>query len=77
MAAAAAHADFDLAKLASWKAGEPVPFMFLASTFEAVAEESKRLAIISIMVRVFAPPHMCAVMCRHLLLGLRCRQCML
>ena len=51
MAAAAAHADFDLGKLASWSAGAPVPFAFLADTFEAVAEESKRLAIISIMVR--------------------------
>lgn len=51
MAAAAAHADFDLGKLASWTAGQPVPFSFLADTFEAVGEESKRLAIINIMVR--------------------------
>lgn len=54
MAAAAAHADFDLDKLAKWKAGQPVPFAFLADTFEAVAEESKRLAIINIMVGIVA-----------------------
>ena len=39
--AAALHSSFDLTTLVTWKAGEPVPFGFLADTFEAIAEESK------------------------------------
>lgn len=39
--AAALHSGFDLSTLVTWKAGEPVPFGFLAATFEAIAEESK------------------------------------
>lgn len=39
--AAAEHGSFDLDKLATWKEGEPVPFAFLADTFEAIGEESK------------------------------------
>ncbi len=44
------HGKFDLDKLATWKAGQPVPFAFLADTFEAIAEESKRLVITSLLV---------------------------
>lgn len=39
--AAAEHGSFELAKLATWGEGKPVPFGFLASTFEAIGEESK------------------------------------
>ena len=41
VAAAAAHAEFDLAKLSTWEAGKPVPFSFLVATFEGIADESK------------------------------------
>ena len=50
VAAAAKHGKFELDKLATWKAGQPVPFAFLADTFEAIAEESKRLVITSLLV---------------------------
>ncbi len=42
LAAAALHADFDLDALATWAPGKPVPFAFLAATFEEISEESKR-----------------------------------
>ena len=48
--AAAEHADVDVSKLVTWPAGAPVPFGFLADTFEAIAEESKRLQITRILV---------------------------
>ena len=50
-AAAAQHNDFDVAKLATWQAGSPIPFGFLANTYEAIAEESKRLVITRLLVR--------------------------
>ena len=50
IAAAAKHGKFELDKLATWQAGQPVPFAFLADTFEAIAEESKRLVITSLLV---------------------------
>lgn len=50
VAAASKHGKFELDKLATWKAGQPVPFAFLADTFEAIAEESKRLVITSLLV---------------------------
>lgn len=50
LAAAGKHGKFELEKLATWKAGQPVPFAFLADTFEAIAEESKRLIITSLLV---------------------------
>ncbi|DBB17196.1 hypothetical protein WJX82_005523 [Trebouxia sp. C0006] len=53
VAAASKHGKFDLDKLATWKAGQPVPFAFLADTFEAIAEESKRLVITSLLVNCF------------------------
>lgn len=50
VAAASKHGKFELDKLATWQAGQPVPFAFLADTFEAIAEESKRLVITSLLV---------------------------
>ncbi|KFM24321.1 DNA ligase 1 [Auxenochlorella protothecoides] len=51
--AAAEHADFDLSKVITWTLGSPVPFGFLADTFEAIAEESKRLVITRILIGAF------------------------
>lgn len=51
--AAAEHTSFDLASLVTWEAGKPVPFSFLANTFEAIAEESKRLTITSLLISAF------------------------
>ncbi len=42
LAAAADHHGFDPAALATWGKGQPVPFSFLADTFEAIGEEPKR-----------------------------------
>ena len=50
VAAAGKHGKFELEKLATWKAGQPVPFAFLADTFEAIAETTKRLVITSLLV---------------------------
>lgn len=50
VAAASLHADFDLeahVALAKWKAGDPVPYAFLAATFNEIAPQSKRLGIIA------------------------------
>jgi len=41
--------ETDVSKLVFWKAGQPVPYKFLADTFEAIAETSKRLAITSML----------------------------
>lgn len=51
--AAARHGTFQLEKLATWTPGKPVPFSFLADTFEAIADESKRLIITSLLVNAF------------------------
>lgn len=50
VAAAALHADFDVEShvaVARWNAGDPVPYAFLAATFNEIAPQSKRLAIIA------------------------------
>lgn len=50
LAAAALHADFDVdahVAVAKWQAGQPVPYAFLAATFNEIAPQSKRLAIIA------------------------------
>ena len=50
VAAAAQHASFDMAALVSvakWDAGTAVPYAFLAATFNEIAPQSKRLAIIA------------------------------
>jgi hypothetical protein len=53
VAAAKAYANFDSAELATWKAGEPVPFLFLATTFEAIANQPKRLQMTQLLVTAF------------------------
>lgn len=51
--AAAEHGSFDLGKIVTWTAGERVPFSFLADTFNAIGDESKRLVITSMLVNAF------------------------
>lgn len=51
--AAAEHNSFDLDALVTWKAGEPVPFSLLASTFEAIADTTKRLERTGILINAF------------------------
>lgn len=53
VAAAEAYGNFDVSKVATWKAGEPVPFTFLASTFETIASTTKRLEITHFLVGAF------------------------
>ncbi|CAL8463942.1 g3477 [Coccomyxa elongata] len=53
VAAAKAYANYDSVELATWKAGEPVPFLFLAHAFEAIANEPKRLQITQLLVTTF------------------------
>lgn len=50
LAAAAQHGTFELDKLATWQAGQPVPFAFLADTFESVAETPKRILMTNLLV---------------------------
>ena len=52
LAAAAKHGSVDIGALVGgkWEAGKPVPFEFLADTFEAIAETSKRLDIVNLLV---------------------------
>eukprot|EP00892_Ulva_mutabilis_P007850 jgi/Ulvmu1/5437/UM222_0001.1 len=50
VAAAAQHAGFDMdavVSMARWDAGKPVPYAFLAATFNEIAPQSKRLAIVA------------------------------
>ncbi len=51
--AAAKHATFDVQSLITWQAAKPVPYGFLADTFEAIAGTSKRLAIIHMLTNCF------------------------
>lgn len=51
--AAAEHGTFDLSKIVTWKDGAPVPFGFLADTFNAIGDESKRLVITRMLVSAF------------------------
>lgn len=56
VAAAGLHKDFDVEQAIeghAWKAGEPVPYSFLAATFDAIAPETKRLAIIGMLTKAF------------------------
>lgn len=46
-------ADFNPKKAASWKDGDPVPFLFLASALELISNESGRIAITEILCNVF------------------------
>lgn len=51
--AAAEHRDFKPSDLINWEAGKPVPFLFLANTFEAIAEESSRITIANFLINAF------------------------
>ena len=51
--AAGEHGSFDLSKIATWPAGSPTPFSFLADTFNAIGDESKRLIITGMLVNAF------------------------
>ena len=56
VSAAALHKNFDLDALAAdtpWKAGEAVPYLFLANTFDNIAPETKRLAIVAMLTGAF------------------------
>ncbi|OAY77562.1 DNA ligase 1, partial [Ananas comosus] len=45
--------DFDPKAAASWKPGDPVPFLFLARGLELISNESGRIAITEILSNVF------------------------
>jgi DNA ligase-1 len=51
--AAELYAACDVGAAATWPPGAPVPFAFLAETFEAIGDEPKRLAITALLVRAF------------------------
>jgi len=55
IAAAAKHASVDVEKLINgkWKAGQPVPYEFLADTFEEIAQTTKRLEITVLLISCF------------------------
>ncbi|KAK3265799.1 tRNA ligase [Cymbomonas tetramitiformis] len=44
---------YDPKAAATWAPGKPVPYSFLASTFEKISEESKRLLITEILANAF------------------------
>lgn len=46
-------ADFNPKKAASWKNGDPVPFLFLARALELISNESGRIAMTEILCNVF------------------------
>lgn len=51
--AAKLYATFDLDTVATWAAGQPVPYAFLAAAFDEINAVTKRLVIIGILVKVF------------------------
>ncbi|KAG2493340.1 hypothetical protein HYH03_008474 [Edaphochlamys debaryana] len=51
--AAAKYGKDDFQKLITWKEGAPVPYALLADTFEAIAETTKRLEIVALLVSAF------------------------
>ncbi|KXZ56337.1 hypothetical protein GPECTOR_1g298 [Gonium pectorale] len=53
LAAAAKYAEADFRKLINWKEGAPVPYKLLADTFEEIAETTKRLEIVALLVSAF------------------------
>ena len=44
---------YDALGAATWQAGKPVPYMFLANTFETITEHSARLKIQEILCNTF------------------------
>jgi DNA ligase 1 len=56
LAAAGVHKNFDLDALIAdtpWSEGEAVPYAFLAATFNNIAPETKRLAIVAMLTGAF------------------------
>eukprot|EP00882_Tetradesmus_deserticola_P018805 GHRQ01020193.1.p1 GENE.GHRQ01020193.1~~GHRQ01020193.1.p1 ORF type:complete len:419 (+),score=239.96 GHRQ01020193.1:148-1257(+) len=53
LAAAKLAVGVDVKELITWKEGAPVPYAFLAETFETIAKTSKRLEIISALTSAF------------------------
>jgi hypothetical protein len=54
--AATMHKGFDVDKVAEpfkWKRGAHTPYALLADTFDTIAAESKRLAIVGMLTRTF------------------------
>ena len=52
-AATIQYHKYDVAGAATWKAGEDVPYLFLARVFGTVEDESKRLRITELMANAF------------------------
>ena len=52
-AAKIAYHKYDVATAATWAAGKPVPYLFLARVFVKIEEESKRLLITELMANAF------------------------
>ncbi len=53
LAAAVKYGAMDVPALVTWKEGQPVPYLFLANTFEAIAGTTKRLEIVAMLVGAF------------------------
>ena len=56
LAAAQLHKNFDVDKTVAgtpWAAGDPVPYAFLSATFDDIAPETKRLAIVATLTAAF------------------------
>ena len=53
VAAAQLHATADISSLITWQPGKPVPYAFLADTFESIASTTKRLEIIVTLTSAF------------------------
>eukprot|EP00775_Hariotina_reticulata_P004672 gene4672-4926_t len=53
VAAAKQAVGADIQSLITWSAGAPVPYAFLAETFQRIASTSKRLEIISLLTAAF------------------------
>ena len=52
-ASAVAYHKYDVLGSATWKAGQPVPYLFLARVFGEIEGESKRLLITEMMANAF------------------------
>ena len=52
-ASSVAYHKYDVMGAATWKAGEPVPYLFLARVFGKIEDESKRLLITEMMANAF------------------------
>ena len=52
-AAAVAYHKYEVEKAATWKKGDPVPYLFLARVFGRIEAQSKRLLITEMMANAF------------------------